>query len=146
MVCDGLCRCGAAGLPSYPKRRPQVKDRNGRAVGDGPAFSLTFAAPLAIASLSDQTARRRCRFKAPDGDHPREDSGMSKEITAPMPGKVIEIMVAVGEEVLEYQEVLVLEAMKMENAIPSPVAGKVKAIKVNPGDTVAAKQVLMELE
>jgi biotin carboxyl carrier protein len=71
---------------------------------------------------------------------------MSKEITAPMPGKVIEIMVAVGEEVLEYQEVLVLEAMKMENAIPSPVAGKVKAIKVNPGDTVAAKQVLMELE
>lgn len=71
---------------------------------------------------------------------------MSKEITAPMPGKVVEVLVAVGDEVLEYQEVLVLEAMKMENAIPSPVSGKVKAVKVKPGDTVAAKQVLMELE
>lgn len=76
----------------------------------------------------------------------REDSGMSKEVTAPMPGKVIEILVQEGEEVLEYQDVLVLEAMKMENAIPSPVAGKVKSIKVKKDDTVAAKQILMELE
>lgn len=71
---------------------------------------------------------------------------MSKEVTAPMPGKVIEILVQEGEEVLEYQDVLVLEAMKMENAIPSPVAGKVKSIKVKKDDTVAAKQVLLELE
>ena len=49
---------------------------------------------------------------------------MSKEIKAPMPGKVIEILVKEGDEVLEYQEVLVLEAMKMENAIPSNEAGK----------------------
>ena len=51
---------------------------------------------------------------------------MSKQIVAPMPGKVVDILVKVGEEVLEYQEVLILEAMKMENAIPSPESGKVK--------------------
>jgi acetyl-CoA carboxylase biotin carboxyl carrier protein len=71
---------------------------------------------------------------------------MSKQILAPMPGKVVDILVKTGEEVLEYQEVLILEAMKMENAIPSPEAGKVKEIKVKKDDTVAAQQVLMVLE
>jgi biotin carboxyl carrier protein len=71
---------------------------------------------------------------------------MSKQIVAPMPGKVIDILVKTGDEVLEYQEVLILEAMKMENAIPSPESGKVKAILVKKDDTVATKQVLIELE
>jgi pyruvate carboxylase subunit B len=79
-------------------------------------------------------------------DDPREEKSMSKQVTAPMPGKVIDILVQVGEEILEYQEVLVLEAMKMENAIPSPEGGKVKEIKVKKDDTVAANQVLMILE
>jgi biotin carboxyl carrier protein len=73
------------------------------------------------------------------------EQGM-KQIVAPMPGKVVDILVKTGEEVLEYQEVLILEAMKMENAIPSPEAGKVKEIKVKKDDTVAAQQVLMLLE
>jgi len=71
---------------------------------------------------------------------------MSKKIVAPMPGKVVDILVKTGDEVLEYQEVLILEAMKMENAIPSPESGKVKGILVKKDDTVAAKQVLIELE
>jgi len=52
----------------------------------------------------------------------------------------------VGDEILEYQEVLILEAMKMENAIPSVEAGIVKEIKVNVNDKVATNQVLMVLE
>ena len=71
---------------------------------------------------------------------------MSTEIVAPMPGTIINILVNVGDEVLEYQEVLILEAMKMENAIPSVEAGTVKEIKVNVNDKVATNQVLMVLE
>ena len=71
---------------------------------------------------------------------------MSKEIVAPMPGTIINILVNVGDEILEYQEVLILEAMKMENAIPSVEAGIVKEIKVNVNDKVATNQVLMVLE
>ncbi|UCF92255.1 MAG: acetyl-CoA carboxylase biotin carboxyl carrier protein subunit [Desulfobacterales bacterium] len=71
---------------------------------------------------------------------------MSKEVVAPMPGTIVNILVKEGEEVLEYQEVLILEAMKMENAIPSPEAGTVKEIKVKVNDTVATNQVLMVLE
>ena len=71
---------------------------------------------------------------------------MSKEVVAPMPGTIINILVDVGDEVLEYKEVLILEAMKMENAIPSAEAGTVKEIKVNVNDKVATNQVLMVLE
>ena len=71
---------------------------------------------------------------------------MSKEILAPMPGTIINILVNVGDEVLEYQEVLILEAMKMENAIPSPEGGVVREIKVKVDDKVATNDVLMVLE
>ena len=71
---------------------------------------------------------------------------MATEIIAPMPGTIINILVNVGDEVLEYQEVVILEAMKMENAIPTPEAGKVKEIKVKVDDKVSTDQVLMVLE
>ncbi len=71
---------------------------------------------------------------------------MAKQVTAPMPGKVIDILVKEGEEVLEYQDVLILEAMKMENAIPAPASGRIKEINVKKDDTVVTQQVLMVLE
>ncbi len=71
---------------------------------------------------------------------------MAKEIKAPMPGKVVDILVNVGDEVLEYQEVLILEAMKMENAIPATEGGVVKEIKVAKDQTVNTNEVLMILE
>ena len=71
---------------------------------------------------------------------------MATEILAPMPGTIINVLVNEGDEVLEYQEVIILEAMKMENAIPTPEAGKVKEIKVKVDDKVATNQVLMILE
>jgi biotin carboxyl carrier protein len=71
---------------------------------------------------------------------------MATEILAPMPGTIINILVNEGDDVLEYQEVIILEAMKMENAIPTPEAGKIKEIKVKVDDKVATNQVLMVLE
>jgi biotin carboxyl carrier protein len=71
---------------------------------------------------------------------------MSTEILAPMPGTIIEIQVAPGDEVVEGQELLVLEAMKMENPIVSTVDGKIKEINVNVDDKVATKQVMLIIE
>ena len=67
-------------------------------------------------------------------------------MTAPLPGRVIEIKVQIGDEVKAGQEVLILEAMKMENAIATDFAGKVKQILVAPGETVATDAVLIEIE
>ncbi|WP_399090727.1 biotin carboxylase N-terminal domain-containing protein [Streptomyces sp. BBFR2] len=63
-------------------------------------------------------------------------------LTAPMPGTVTVVKVAVGEEVRAGQGLLVVEAMKMEHVIAAPHAGTVTALDVTPGATVAMDQVL----
>lgn len=63
-------------------------------------------------------------------------------IPAPMPGIVVRYVVEVGQAVKAGDPVVVLEAMKMENTLPSPIAGKVKALPLTPGTTVAKDQVL----
>ena len=63
-------------------------------------------------------------------------------IAAPMPGIVLRYLVEVGQSVLEGDPVVVLEAMKMENTLPSPITGKVTSLPLESGTTVARDQVL----
>ena len=66
-------------------------------------------------------------------------------MTAPMPGNVLDVKVAVGQAVAAGETVVILEAMKMENEIPAPVAGTVTAILVQKGATVDTDAVLVTL-
>jgi len=68
------------------------------------------------------------------------------EITAPMGGKVIDVKVKVGDAVNDGDEVVILEAMKMELPVVAEASGTVKEIKCNQGDTVEAEGVLIVLE
>ena len=68
-----------------------------------------------------------------------------KAIVAPLPGRVIELKVKVGDAVKAGQEVVVLEAMKMENSVTTDVAGYVRQIFVAEGDNVASDAVLIEV-
>ena len=70
---------------------------------------------------------------------------MSTEILAPMPGKVSKILVKVGDKVAEDDELVMLEAMKMENPIFAICDGTVQEIKVKEGESVSADQVLVVL-
>jgi len=63
-------------------------------------------------------------------------------LTAPMPGTVTVVKVAVGDEVTAGQSLLVVEAMKMEHVISAPHAGTVTELDVTPGTAVAMDQVL----
>lgn len=63
-----------------------------------------------------------------------------------MPGKIASIPVNIGSQVKEEEEVIIMDAMKMEIPVYAPVAGKVSEIKVKVGDSVIADQVLMILE
>ena len=67
-------------------------------------------------------------------------------LEAPMPGKVIAVKVEVGQHVAKGEEVLVVEAMKMENAVRAPRSGRVKAVAVSVGDRVSPGVVLVELD
>jgi biotin carboxyl carrier protein len=72
-------------------------------------------------------------------------SGPSR-LFAPIPGKVVQVKVAAGDEVSPGQPLVVLEAMKMENELSAEQAGRVAAVLVAEGATVESGQVLVELE
>ena len=67
-------------------------------------------------------------------------------VVAPLPGRVVDILVKVGDEVKAGQDVIVLEAMKMENSISTDYSGKVKQILVAAGESVQTNTVLIEVE
>jgi biotin carboxyl carrier protein len=67
------------------------------------------------------------------------------EIKAPMPGLVLKVLVIEGQEFKKGDNLLVLEAMKMENILKAPVDGVVKSIKIKPGDKVDKNEVLLNL-
>jgi biotin carboxyl carrier protein len=68
------------------------------------------------------------------------------EIKAAMPGRVVNVLVATGDEVKAEQGIVVVEAMKMENEVKAPKAGKVLEVKVAPGQAVEKGQVMIVIE
>jgi biotin carboxyl carrier protein len=69
-----------------------------------------------------------------------------QRVVAPMPGKVLRVLVAVGQEVAVRQPLVVVEAMKMENELASPKAGRVREIAVSEGASVEAGRLLVVVE
>lgn len=67
-------------------------------------------------------------------------------IEAPMPGKIIDIMVEVGSEIKEGEPIIILEAMKMQNEISSHVSGTVKSVEVKKNDSVMKDDVMIEIQ
>ena len=71
---------------------------------------------------------------------------MAIDVLAPMPGTISEILVDVGDSVNADDELIILEAMKMENPVLAPSSGKVAKINVSEKDKVDTNQVLVVLE
>ena len=67
-------------------------------------------------------------------------------VKAPMPGLVLDILVEIGQTVNKGDNLLVLEAMKMENILKASGNGIVKTIKINKKDAVEKNQILIEME
>lgn len=72
-------------------------------------------------------------------------AGAPGEVSAPIPGNVLQVLVKPGQIVAAGELVCILEAMKMENEIGAPSAGTVEAVRVEPGEAVAAGHVLVSI-
>ncbi len=81
-----------------------------------------------------------------NGSGAGKNSAGTARISTPMPGKVVRVLVAVGEHVSVGQGVVVVEAMKMQNEMKSPIAGVVKTVSAVEGVTVNGNQVLVVVE
>ncbi len=95
-------------------------------------------APTPVKEKAPPPAAPAAPAKAP----PAVAKGKEVTITAPMPGIIIRYEVKVGDEVKAEDVIVILEAMKMANAIATPVSGRVKAINFASGDKVARDDVL----
>ena len=94
-----------------------------------------------VTRLTLEDARRRLM----QSRGAREVSG-KVQMRAMMPGRVLSVSVQVGDQVEAHQGVLVIEAMKMENELKSPKAGKVAEVKVTAGQTVEKGELLIVIE
>ncbi|MCP3105120.1 biotin/lipoyl-binding protein [Myxococcus sp. K15C18031901] len=94
-------------------------------------------------SRFDVADERRLRLRAGTAGFSVEGKQL---VTAPMPGKVVKVLVKVGDEVKEGQGLVVVEAMKMENELKSPKAGKITELFAKEGTAVEnnAKLVVVE--
>ena len=77
---------------------------------------------------------------------PEGAAGEKDKIFAPMPGKVVKILVEEGQEITEKQPMVIVEAMKMENQVNAVAAGKVTKINFKAGDQVDTVTPIIELE
>jgi biotin carboxyl carrier protein len=95
---------------------------------------------------------RRITVAANDKKHLRSKAGGSSgsggrvTLFAPMPGKVVRILLEAGAEVSAHQGVLIVEAMKMQNEVQSPKAGKIAELRVSEGQTVNGGEILAIIE
>jgi len=83
--------------------------------------------------------RRRARPRGGDAD---EGAG-TQSLRAPMPGRIVRVLVAPGDRVATRQALVVMEAMKMENELHATIAGTVSDVRVEVGSTVEAHALLL---
>ncbi len=82
---------------------------------------------------------------SPDRTTPPGEHGGRGDILSPLPGNILKVMVKAGDRVEKGQIVAIMEAMKMENEIESPLAGVVSRVAVHEGDTILENALIMSI-
>ncbi|MGA0917338.1 MAG: acetyl/propionyl/methylcrotonyl-CoA carboxylase subunit alpha [Ilumatobacteraceae bacterium] len=124
-----------SGVSATPAAAPDVDveplvERTTTVEVNGRRFSVRMWVPETVGVAA--AAPKRAKRSGGGGS----SGGGSGQVTVPMQGTIVKVMVEVGQSVEAGQAVVVLEAMKMENQISADVSGTVAEVKVAPGDTV----------
>lgn len=122
----------------------EVEDLGGDApVRRAPVAAAPIGTPAAAPAPVAQPSAPAPKLEAKPAAKPAVAG--ANDVTAPMPGTILDVKVNVGDAVQAGQTVLILEAMKMENEIAAPAAGTVKAIHVSKGAAVNPGDVLITI-
>lgn len=108
---------------------------------DGGSLSVVVDGQVHLVTVQTERDRRLSRGR---GRGTARAGGGT--VAAPMPGKVVRVLVGVGDRVEPGQGVIVVEAMKMENELEAPAGGTVREIRVQEGKTVNGGDVLVVIE
>jgi 3-methylcrotonyl-CoA carboxylase alpha subunit len=169
-----LERVGAAGTPGAPGPSDEPREVSLRPDADGFVLELDGAeravhgaVGLVTRALIDgkpveasvrreretivvELHGRRYEYRTRDARAPRvarrrHEEEARGEIHAPMPGLVVEILTALGDRVEAGRPLVVVEAMKMQNALPAPLSGKVTSVSVTTGTPVESGALLLTI-
>jgi acetyl-CoA/propionyl-CoA carboxylase biotin carboxyl carrier protein len=110
---------------------------------DGRRYQVKLWVPDVAPVVASGVASRPARARPSAGSGGHGGGAGSGQVTVPMQGTIVKVLVGVGDNVEAGQAVTVLEAMKMENNITADAAGTVTEIKVKPGDAVGAGDVVV---
>ncbi len=102
-------------------------------------FLVNLDGRVVAATVNGRRARRGSRDAA-------GTAAGEQRVVAPMPGRIVKVLVGPGDEVAARQGVVVVEAMKMENELRAQRSGRVREVSVAPGASVEAGRVLVVLE
>jgi acetyl-CoA/propionyl-CoA carboxylase biotin carboxyl carrier protein len=142
-------RLDLSGIAAPTKRPPAVEgdadeaalvERSTTVEVNGKRFTVKMWVPDTPLAVVTGAPAKRAPRKAAAGSGAGSGSG---DVTVPMQGTIVKVLVTVGQAVEAGQAVVVLEAMKMENQILAEKSGTVKEIKVAPGDTVGAGDIVV---
>ena len=126
-------------LASVDEMQFGVAIEDGRALVDGVPIELSMGASSVTSGNSKPAtapAQQTQSKKTSEGPVPGA-------IVAPMPGKIVTIMVKVGDTVTPGDPILILEAMKMQNEVDSPFTGTVKELRVKEGESVDSNDIMV---
>ncbi len=105
-----------------------------------PAPQAPAAQPQPAAAPAPQPAAPKKPAAAP------ASGGKGEQVTAPMPGKILSVLVQEGDQVQEKQTLCTLEAMKMEMTVAAPVSGRVRQVRAQVGENVVFGDLLVVIE
>jgi len=126
----------------------EIEDINARPViacVEGQRFEVIPAANPAECENKPEVKTRTPEVKSFDLRNNAANKNVN-EMTAPLPGVVIELFVKAGDVIEAGQVIVIIEAMKMKNSIRSTRAGKIAEVLINVNQTVAHKQVLVRFK
>jgi len=107
---------------------------------------VSAPAPMPAAPVVAAPAPTSSPVPTPTPPATSSTAGSGTKVESPMPGTIIKYLVNTGDTVSLHQVVAILEAMKMENEIVAPVAGKITSIVITAGSPVNAGDVLLTIE
>lgn len=134
---------------SYTVAVGDIDDNIAQVSVNGTPFKVELEkkkAPVTIINAPRPSAAPRTNTGAKVIAKPTVSATGANPVKAPLPGVIMSIAVKVGDVVKAADTVIVLEAMKMENAIHAGRDGKVASVNVNPGDSVLEGTVLITIE
>jgi biotin carboxyl carrier protein len=131
---------------SYDVEIKEFEDNIAKLEVNGTLYEVEVEQKETAKSKTPKLVRSQVETKRSDSKIKKTVSSKAAQVKAPLPGNIFKILVKEGDEIKKGDNIMIMEAMKMENNVLAEKDGTIKSIKVNEGDSVLQNDILAEIE